>query len=251
MFFGKLLYGGGGCFFISSGSIDRLIIFCGGNRIFYFFYTIFVPRFGYAGRKNIQTGYKEEKNMQQLKERILRDGKCFEGGILKVDNFINHQMDPILMKSMAVEFVRRFASRDINKILTIEASGIALAIMVGYLLELPVVFAKKKKPSTMENMLATKVFSFTKNNTYDVCVCKDYLQPGDKVLFIDDFLANGNAAKGVMDLVRQSGAELAGMGFLIEKAFQHGGDYLRAQGIHVESLAVIESLDGCRITLKD
>ena len=180
--------------------------------------------------------------MQQLKERILRDGKCFEGGILKVDNFINHQMDPILMKSMAVEFVRRFASRDINKILTIEASGIAPAIMVGYLLELPVVFAKKKKPSTMENMLVTKVFSFTKNNTYDVC---------DKVLFIDDFLANGNAAKGVMDLVRQSGAELAGMGFLIEKAFQHGGDYLRAQGIHVESLAVIESLEGCRITLKE
>ena len=177
--------------------------------------------------------------MQQLKERILRDGKCFEGGILKVDNFINHQMDPILMKSMAVEFVRRFASRDINKILTIEASGIAPAIMVGYLLELPVVFAKKKKPSTMENMLVTKVFSFTKNNTYDVCVCKDY------------FLANGNAAKGVMDLVRQSGAELAGMGFLIEKAFQHGGDYLRAQGIHVESLAVIESLEGCRITLKE
>ena len=115
----------------------------------------------------------------------------------------------------------------------------------------PVVFAKKKKPSTMENMLVTKVFSFTKNNTYDVCVCKDYLQPGDKVLFIDDFLANGNAAKGVMDLVRQSGAELAGMGFLIEKAFQHGGDYLRAQGIHVESLAVIESLEGCRITLKE
>ena len=189
--------------------------------------------------------------MQQLKERILRDGKCFEGGILKVDNFINHQMDPILMKSMAVEFVRRFASRDINKILTIEASGIAPAIMVGFLLELPVVFAKKKKPSTMENMLVTKVFSFTKNNTYDVCVCKDYLQPGDKVLFIDDFLANGNAAKGVMDLVRQSGAELAGMGFLIEKAFQHGGDYLRAQGIHVESLAVIESLEGCRITLKE
>lgn len=145
MFFGKLLYGGGGCFFISSGSIDRLIIFCGGNRIFYFFYTIFVPRFGYAGRKNIQTGYKEEKNMQQLKERILRDGKCFEGGILKVDNFINHQMDPILMKSMAVEFVRRFASRDINKILTIEASGIAPAIMVGYLWSSRMVFAQEEE----------------------------------------------------------------------------------------------------------
>ena len=168
--------------------VARPLIFCCGSRVFYFFCVIFAPHFGHAGKENTQTGYKEEKDMQQLKERILRDGKCFEGGILKVDNFINHQMDPILMKSMAVEFVRRFASRDINKILTIEASGIAPAIMVGYLLELPVVFAKKKKPSTMENMLVTKVFSFTKNNTYDVCVCKDYLQPGDKVLFIDDFL---------------------------------------------------------------
>ena len=100
--------------------------------------------------------------MKALKERILRDGKCFEGGILKVDNFINHQMDPILMKSIAVEFVRRFASTNINKVMTIEASGIAPAIMVGYLLELPVVFAKKKKPVTMENMLTTSVYSFTK-----------------------------------------------------------------------------------------
>ena len=123
--------------------------------------------------------------MRALKERILRDGKCLEGGVLKVDNFINHQMDPILMKSMAVEFVRRFAGQSVNKILTIEASGIAPAILVGYLLELPVVFAKKKKPATMEHMLATKVFSFTKNITYDVCVCRDYLGPGDRVLFID------------------------------------------------------------------
>ena len=185
--------------------------------------------------------------MKALKDRIIRDGKCFEGGILKVDNFINHQMDPILMKSMAVEFVRRFASTKINKILTIEASGIAPAIMVGYLLELPVVFAKKKKPSTMENMLTTTVYSFTKDRTYDVCVSKDYLCPGDKVLFIDDFLANGNAAKGIIDLVQKAEAELVGMGFLIEKSFQHGGDYLRAQGIHVESLAIIESLDNCLI----
>ena len=189
--------------------------------------------------------------MKALKQRILQDGKCFEGGILKVDNFINHQMDPILMKSMAVEFVRRFASSNINKVLTIEASGIAPAIMVGYLLELPVVFAKKKVPSTMENMLATKVYSFTKDRTYDVCVSKDYLHEGDRVLFIDDFLANGNAAKGIIDLVKQSGAELEGMGFLIEKAFQHGGDYLRKQGIHVESLAIIESLDNCEIKLKE
>ena len=132
--------------------------------------------------------------MKALKERILRDGKCFEGGILKVDNFINHQMDPILMKSIAVEFVRRFTSTNINKDMPIEASGIAPAIMVGYLLELPVVFAKKKKPVTMENMLTTSVYSFTKDRSYDVCVSKDFLSKGDRVLFIDDFLANGNAA---------------------------------------------------------
>ncbi|MDO4164731.1 MAG: xanthine phosphoribosyltransferase [Bacteroides sp.] len=188
--------------------------------------------------------------MKALKDRILKDGRCFPGGILKVDNFINHQMDPILMKSIGVEFVRRFAATDINKVITVEASGIAPAIMVGYLLELPVVFAKKKKPSTMENMLTTTVFSFTKNRTYDVCVSKDFLCPGDKVLFIDDFLANGNAAKGIIDLVNQAGAELAGMGFIIEKAFQEGGKELREQGIHVESLAIIESLDNCEIKIK-
>lgn len=189
--------------------------------------------------------------MKELKERILKDGACLEGGILKVDNFINHQMDPILMKSMAVEFVRRFAGSPVNKIVTIEASGIAPAIMLGYLLELPVVFAKKKKPSTMNGMLTTTVYSFTKNRTYDVCVSKEYLHAGDKVLFIDDFLANGNAAKGIIDLVQKAGAELVGMGFLIEKAFQHGGDFLREQGIHVESLAIIESLDNCKIILKE
>ena len=189
--------------------------------------------------------------MKALKQRILQDGKCFEGGILKVDNFINHQMDPILMKSMAVEFVRRFAGSNINKVLTVEASGIAPAIMVGYLLELPVVFAKKKIPSTMENMLTTEVYSFTKKRSYGVCISKDYLHEGDRVLFIDDFLANGNAAKGIIDLVKQAGAELEGMGFLIEKEFQHGGDFLREQGIHVESLAIVESLENCTIKLKD
>ncbi|MBQ8646377.1 MAG: xanthine phosphoribosyltransferase [Bacteroidales bacterium] len=189
--------------------------------------------------------------MKALKDRILRDGRCFPGGILKVDNFINHQMDPILMKSMAVEFVRRFSGTKINKILTVEASGIAPAIMVGYLLELPVVFAKKRKPSTMENMLQTEVFSFTKNQVYTICVSKDYLQPGDNVLFIDDFLANGNAGKGIIELVNQAGANLVGMGFLIEKEFQSGGAILREMGIHVESLAIIESLNDCRIKLKE
>lgn len=188
--------------------------------------------------------------MKQLKERILRDGKCFPGGILKVDNFINHQMDPILMHEMAQELVRRFSNHNINKVITIEASGIAPAIMVGAYLNVPVLFAKKKMPSTMENMLKTEVFSFTKNKSYPVCVSGDYLTSDDKVLFIDDFLANGNAAMGIIDLITQAGATLEGMGFLIEKGFQSGGAKLREQGIHVESLAIIDSLDNCTITLK-
>ena len=168
--------------------------------------------------------------MDLLKKRILQDGKCFEGGILKVDSFINHQMDPILMKSIGVEFVRRFANKDFNKVMTIEASGIAPAIMVGYLLELPVVFAKKKQPKTMENMISTTVRSFTKDREYNVCISKDFLSKEDRVLFIDDFLANGNAANGIIDLIDQAGAQLAGMGFIIEKAFQHGRPYYKPCG---------------------
>ena len=188
--------------------------------------------------------------MKELKERILRDGKCFGGGILKVDNFINHLMDPILMRKMAKEFVRRFSDHQINKVMTIEASGIAPAIMVGDYLNVPVLFAKKRTPSTMENMLVTEVFSFTKNQSYSVCVSGDYLTSNDRILFIDDFLANGNAAKGILDLVEQAGATLEGMGFLIEKGFQSGGEQLRRMGIHVESLAIIDNLDNCTVTLR-
>lgn len=188
--------------------------------------------------------------MQQLKDRILRDGRCFSGGILKVDNFINHQMDPMLMREMANEIIRRFSEHKINKVLTIEASGIAPAIMVGEGLNVPVVFAKKRVPSTMENMLTTEVFSFTKGRSYTVCMSADYLCKDDRVLFIDDFLANGKAALGIIDLVEQAGATLEGMGFLIEKGFQSGGEELRKRGIHVESLAIIESLDNCTITLR-
>ena len=180
----------------------------------------------------------------------MSDGKCLDGGILKVDNFINHQMDPVLMREMAKELVRRFSGHTINKVMTVEASGIAPAIMVGDYLNVPVLFAKKKTPSTMDNMLVTEVFSFTKNKTYTVCVSGDYLNPGDKVLFVDDFLANGNAALGIIDLVEQAGATLEGMGFLIEKGFQNGGELLRNRGIHVESLAIIDSLDNCTVTFR-
>lgn len=180
--------------------------------------------------------------MKILKDRIVKDGKSFEGGILKVDSFINHQMDPILMKSIAVEFVRRFGNLPINKIITIEASGIAPAIMVGYLLELPVVFVKKSVPKTMRNKFSTTVHSFTKAKEYVVSVSHDFITSEDKVIFIDDFLANGNAALGVYDLIQQAGAELHGMGFIIEKSFQEGGTKLRESGIHIESLAKIKSL---------
>ena len=136
--------------------------------------------------------------MKTLIDRIKKEGKCYPGGILKVDKFINHQMDPNLMKQVAVEFIRRYASTEINKIITIEASGIAPAVMMGFLLDLPVVFAKKKKPSTMEGLLSTTVFSFTKQREYNVIISKEYLTAEDKVLFIDDFLANGNASPMAM-----------------------------------------------------
>ena len=188
--------------------------------------------------------------MQELQQRILQDGDILPGGVVRVERFLNHRVDTALARHIGQAFADAFRNDQIDCILTVEASGIAPAIMVGYLLELPVVFAKKKKPSTMENMLVTSVYSFTKQRSYDVCVSKDFLAPGDQVLFIDDFLANGNAAKGIMDLVKQAGAELVGMGFIIEKAFQHGGDELRSQGIHVESLAIIESLDNCEIKIR-
>ncbi len=188
--------------------------------------------------------------MDLLKKRILQDGRCFEGGILKVDSFINHQMDPTLMKSIGVEFVRLFAGTNVNKIMTIEASGIAPAIMTGYLLNLPVVFAKKKAPSTIENVLHTQVHSFTKQRTYDVVISADFLTPEDNVLFVDDFLAYGNAALGVIELVKQAGANLVGMGFIIEKAFQEGRQKIEELGVRVEALASIEDLSNCTIKIK-
>ncbi len=180
----------------------------------------------------------------------MKEGRCFPGGILKVDGFVNHQMDPMLMMELAKEFVRIFQGVEYNKIVTIEASGIAPAIMMGYLTHLPVVFVKKKKPKTMEGMITSVVHSFTKDKDYTVCVSNSYLTPADHVIFIDDFLANGNASKGVMDLCQQAGAKIEAMGFVIEKAFQHGGDFLREAGMRYEALATVESLDGCQIVLK-
>ncbi len=189
--------------------------------------------------------------MELLKRRILQDGKCYPGGILKVDSFINHQMDSKLMYHVAEEFARLYADSGANKIVTIEASGIAPAIMVGYIMNLPVVFVKKKQPKTMENMLTTTVHSFTKSRDYTVCISHDFLTADDRILFIDDFLAYGNAAQGIIDLADQAGAQIAGMGFIIEKAFQHGRDTLIEKGIRVESLAIIQSLENCEISITD
>ena len=186
-----------------------------------------------------------------LNDRILKDGKCLEGGILKVDMFVNHLIDPLLMQQIAVEFIRRFSDVKANKILTVEASGIAPALMLGFLLGVPVVYAKKKAPSTMGDNYKTIVRSFTKQREYAMVISKEYLTADDHVLFIDDFLAYGNAAKGIIDLCRQAGATIEGMGFIIEKEFQHGREALTAEGIsHIESMAIVTSLDNCEIKLK-
>ena len=189
--------------------------------------------------------------MKSLINRIIQDGRCLDGGILKVDRFINHQMDPYLMKQVAVEFMNRFAETKPTKILTVEASGIAPAVMLGYVMELPVVYVKKKKPSTMSDFYVTNVRSFTKQRDYTLIISREYLSPEDRVLFIDDFLAFANTAMGVLDLCRQSGAELVGMGFIIEKEFQGGRKVLTEAGVEkIESLAIIESLENNQVKLK-
>ena len=187
--------------------------------------------------------------MKELEDRSLKDGRCLPGGILKVDNFINHQMDSWLMFQCAAEFMRLFADRKIDKILTIEASGIAPAVLAGYLLRVPVVFAKKAVPKTMDAAYVTKVHSFTKQREYTVFVSKEYLNAGEHILVIDDFLACGNAAVGLADLCAQAGATVEGLGFLVEKAFQGGRRLIaeRIPGARVESLAIISSLDAGKI----
>lgn len=182
--------------------------------------------------------------MELLKERIRRDGKIKEGNVLKVDSFLNHQMDVGLFHEIGKEFKRRFAGEQINKILTIEASGIGIACVAAEVFGVPVVFAKKTQTKNIAgDVYTTKVESFTHGRVYDIIVAKEFLGEGDKVLIIDDFLANGKALEGLSELVKLSGAELVGAGIVIEKGFQVGGDLIRAKGIHLESLAIVESMD--------
>ena len=181
--------------------------------------------------------------MKLLEDKILKDGHLGEGNVLKVDSFLNHQIDPKLAYAMAQEIKRLYADETVNKVLTIEASGIGLAVLTGYLFECPVVFAKKSKSSNVSDDLYTaKVHSYTHGTDHTVIVSKSYLNPDDRVLIVDDFLANGAALEGLRSIVEQSGALVVGAAIAVEKAFQPGGARLRAEGMRIESLAKIASM---------
>lgn len=182
--------------------------------------------------------------MQKLKDRIRKDGVVKAGNVLKVDKFLNHQMDILLFQEIGKEFKRRFSDAEVNKILTIEASGIGIACVTAEYFHVPVVFAKKTKTKNIAgDVYTTKVESFTHGTVYDIIVSKEFLGAGDRVLVIDDFLANGKALEGLTALIRDSGAELVGAGVVIEKGFQDGGRRIREMGIRLESLAIVDSMD--------
>jgi len=190
--------------------------------------------------------------MKALEERILRDGKVLPGGILKVDNFLNHQIDPALLYDMAQELKRLYGDCGVNKILTIEASGIAIAAMVGYVFGCPMVFAKKSKSSNISNnVYCVEVESFTHGNKNNVVCSKEYLHEGDRVLIVDDFLATGAALIGLKALAEQAGATVVGCGIAVEKVFQGGGNKLRAEGLRIESMAKIAAMSDTGLTFCD
>ena len=182
--------------------------------------------------------------MKLLKDRIRKDGVVKEGNVLKVDSFLNHQMDVKLFHEIGLEFKRRFEGEEINKILTIEASGIGIACVAAEVFDVPVVFAKKNQTKNIAgDVYTSKVESFTHGRVYDIIVAKQFLGKDDKVLVIDDFLANGKALEGLIQLINDSGATLVGAGVVIEKGFQVGGDLIRSKGVRLESLAIVESMD--------
>ncbi|PGQ14984.1 xanthine phosphoribosyltransferase [Bacillus cereus] len=187
--------------------------------------------------------------MKVLQEKILNEGKVLSGDVLKVDAFLNHQIDPVLMQEIGKEFAKRFKEENITKIVTIESSGIAPSVMAALELGVKVIFARKRKSLTLQdNMYVANVYSFTKQETNEISLSRNHIDENDRVLIIDDFLANGQAALGLMSLVEQARASIAGIGIVIEKAFQDGGKKLREQGVRVESLAEIASLDNGTVT---
>ena len=182
--------------------------------------------------------------MDLLHEKIRKDGKVFAGNILKVDSFLNHQIDVQFMNTLGEEIARRFSLDGVTKVLTVEASGIAIAFPVALACGCPMVFAKKSQTKNLgASVYSAPVESFTHGCVYDIRISKDYLQEDDVVLIVDDFLANGNAVRGLMDIVAQAGAKLAGVAIAIEKGFQEGGKQLREEGIHLESMAIVDGMD--------
>ena len=185
--------------------------------------------------------------MDKLEKMILEYGEVREGNILKVDSFLNHRLDPDFLYQIGEEFYRLFKDKEITKILTIEVSGIAIAVMAALIFKVPVVFAKKTESLNLDKDVYTgKVFSYTKNKEYNIMISKKYLNNNDRVLIIDDFLAEGNAMRGLIDLTKQSGAQIMGIGIAIEKGFQQGGKFLRNEGYNLKSLAIVDELKaGC------
>ena len=186
----------------------------------------------------------ESAEMKLLEERIRRDGTVKAGNVLKVDSFLNHQMDIDLFNEMGKEWARLFADRPVTKILTVEASGIGIACVAAQHFHVPVVFAKKTQSLNIDGeVYTTKIESFTHKRVYDVIVSKKFLSPEDHVLIIDDFLSNGCALEGLIEIVQKAGATVEGIGIAVEKGFQKGGDLIRSKGVRLESLAIVESMD--------
>lgn len=190
--------------------------------------------------------------MKILKERIKKDGKTSDGNIVRVDSFLNHQIDAKLMKSIGEEFAKRFKDSGATLILTIESSGIAVGVMTALAMDLPMVFAKKSMSANInKDVYAAKLHSYTKNSDYTAIVSKQYISSNDKVLILDDFLAMGEAVNGLMSIVEQAGASVAGVGIVIEKGFQQGGEKLRKDGIRLESLAIIDDITNGSIVIRE
>ena len=185
-----------------------------------------------------------EKKLNFLEQRILKDGIAKEGNVLRVDSFLNHQLDVELLEEIGKEFYKRFKSEKITKVLTVEASGIAIACFVAQKFKVPVVFAKKSKSINLsDDVYSAEVESFTHKTKNTVVVTRKYISKNDRVLVIDDFLANGAALQGLISILNQAGATVAGIGIAIEKGFQPGGQFIRNMGYHLESLAIVESME--------
>lgn len=190
-------------------------------------------------------------SVELLKKRIIKDGDIKEGNIIKVDNFLNHQIDVSLLNEIGKEFKERFGREKIDKILTVEASGIAIAVIAAQHFNVPVVFAKKTESKNLDrDTYESEVYSYTKGKTYTIRVSKRYLSEGENILILDDFLAKGKAAEGLIDILNQAKCKLSGVGIVIEKGFQDGGENLRNKGVKLESLAIIQTIDNGEIVFK-